>query len=120
MEIMKKILSQRNDCLIFDMDFCQNQPLPKLRVNAQFYRRLLWLYLFNINCLNKKKSYLAHFLEGEFSKGSFSVISSLLNYFQNELYSDKRKKAQKCIHILRQLFSSKKLFINEIFFPFFK
>lgn len=69
------------------MDYSQNKPLPKLPVNSQFYRRLLWFMLFNIHIHNSKKSYMFYFLEGEFKKGANSVCSFLYFVFKEVINS---------------------------------
>lgn len=38
--------------LVCEYDYAQNYPVPKLNVNSQFYKRLLWLYAFNIHVFN--------------------------------------------------------------------
>ena len=61
----KSIWSQPNwktDTLVLEFYFVQN--LPKLSVSAQFCRRLLWLYVFNIQCHNDQSSKFYCFLEG--------------------------------------------------------
>lgn len=49
--------------LVLEFDYAQNLPLPKLSVTSQFYKRLLWLYLFNVHCHNDGKSSFYYFLE---------------------------------------------------------
>lgn len=46
-----------SEILVVEFDYAQNFALPKLNVSAQFYKRLLWLYLFNIHCYNDDSSY---------------------------------------------------------------
>ena len=38
--------------------YAQNLPLPKIPVNEQFYKRLLWLYLFNVHVYGSEQSYM--------------------------------------------------------------
>lgn len=50
MKLKKEIIERsKNDhtCLAIEFDYGQNLPLPKLNVTSQFYRRLLWCYIFN-------------------------------------------------------------------------
>lgn len=37
--------------LVIEFDYAQNYPVPKLNVSSQFYKRLLWLYCFNVHVL---------------------------------------------------------------------
>ncbi|KAL1493739.1 hypothetical protein ABEB36_009433 [Hypothenemus hampei] len=47
--IMKEaMLSKAGKYLCLEFDFAQNLSMPKIPVNAQFYLRLLWLHVFNV------------------------------------------------------------------------
>lgn len=63
--------------LVCEFDYAQNYPVPKLNVNSQFYKRLLWLYAFNIHVFNDDESYFYCFMESQASKNSNSVASFL-------------------------------------------
>jgi hypothetical protein len=63
--------------LCLEFDFMQNKALPFLPCSEVFYKRLLWLYIFNIHVHNADLSYIFHALEGMFSKGPNSVCSYL-------------------------------------------
>lgn len=65
-EIKSKYISDAKNnakCLVIEFDYSQNLPLPKLNVTSQFYKRLLWLYLFNIHVHNDGSSYIFCFME---------------------------------------------------------
>lgn len=61
--------------LVLEFDYSQNFAVPLLNVNDQFYRRLLWLFVFNVHCHNDGRSRMYHFLETESRKGANSVVS---------------------------------------------
>lgn len=42
-----KLGAKDNDVLVLEFDYAQNYPIPKLNVCDQFYKRLIWVYLFN-------------------------------------------------------------------------
>lgn len=63
--------------LVCEFDYAQNYPVPKLNVNSQFYKRLLWLYAFNVHVFNDDESYFYCFMESQASKNSNSVASFL-------------------------------------------
>lgn len=89
---LKKSMMATNNVLHAEFDFAQNLPLPKLPVNAQFFLRLLWLYVFNVHIHSNKRSYMFYFLEGTFKKGSNSVCNMLRYAILKELqleYYDK-------------------------------
>jgi len=73
-ELLKNI---PNDTLIPEFDYSQNLALPKLAVNKQFYKRLLWLNNLNIHCHNDGSSYFFTFLESEAKKDANSIVSYL-------------------------------------------
>lgn len=55
------ILSEKN-LLCMEFDFGQNLALPKLPVTEQFYKRLIWLHIFNANVFGRhKRSYMYSF-----------------------------------------------------------
>lgn len=68
--------------LVLEFDYGQNYPLPMLNVSAQFYCRLLWLYVFNVHILNQGKSYMYCFLENQGKKDANSVVSLVFDCLQ--------------------------------------
>ncbi|KAJ8678304.1 hypothetical protein QAD02_014091 [Eretmocerus hayati] len=84
---LKKSILEGNDVLFLEFDFGQNLPIPKLPVTEQFYLRLLWLHIFNVNVLNKnvKRSYMYLFMEGKVKKVAilFAIFFSTL--FESEV-----------------------------------
>lgn len=66
--------------LLLEFDYAQNLPLPKLSVTSQFYKRLLWMFLFNIHCHNDGTSTFYYFLETEGKKDPSSVCSFLHDF----------------------------------------
>lgn len=78
--------------LVLEFDYAQNRPLPKLNATAQFYKRLLWMYIFNIHCHNDQSSVLYWYLENEGTKDSNSVCSLLYHYISRKLDGSSIKK----------------------------
>lgn len=73
---------------MIEFDYSQNLPLPKLNVTSQFYRRLLWIYLFNVHIHNDDSSFMYSFIEGEASKGAESVISFVYDCLMKKMTGD--------------------------------
>ena len=80
------ITSEKN-VLCLEFDFGQNLPLPKIPVSDQFYKRLMWLHIFNVHVLgaDHKRSYMYLFMEGNLKKGSNTVCNFLFDSIQKEL-----------------------------------
>lgn len=57
------LAKQDPSILVLEFDYGQNYPLPKLSVNSQFYKRLLWLYIFNVHVFNDDSSFMYTFME---------------------------------------------------------
>ncbi|XP_046471097.1 uncharacterized protein [Neodiprion pinetum] len=74
-----------DDTLTVEFDYAQNLPLPKLNVSAQFYKRLLWLYVFNTHCFNDGDSKFFCFLECDGGKNGNSVCSFLNDFLVKKL-----------------------------------
>ena len=74
-----KILNNavNKDALVLEFDYAQNLPLPRIPVNYQFYKRLLWYFIFNVHLFERNKFYMFTFIEGEAKKGANSVCSFL-------------------------------------------
>lgn len=77
-QLKKEILLLEN-VSVFEFDFGQNLPLPKIPVSDQFYRRLLWIHIFNVHVYNSKRSYMFTFTEGHVKKGATTVCNLLLH-----------------------------------------
>ena len=75
------------DCstLVLEFDYGQNLPLPKLNVTAQFYKRLLWLYVFNVYCHNDGNSAFYCFVESESKKNPNTVCSFLYDFIEKQM-----------------------------------
>lgn len=71
--------------LVCEFDYAQNYAVPKLNVNSQFYKRLLWLYAFNIHVFNNDESYFYCFMETQSDKNSNSVVSFLYECLKQNL-----------------------------------
>lgn len=63
------------EVLVMEFDYAQNFPLPKLTVTSQFYKRLLWLYLFCIHVHNDDAAFMYTFIESKCKKGANTVAS---------------------------------------------
>ena len=70
----------RDDVLVIEFDYGQNLPLPKLNVNEQFYKRLLWYFVFNVHLHNDDSSTFYTFTEDEGKKGADSVCSFIYSF----------------------------------------
>lgn len=82
-ELKKKILKDHagdESTLVLEFDFAQNLPIPRLNVTSQFYKRLGWLYIFNIHNHTNQTSALYYYTEKEGKKNSNAVSSMLYDY----------------------------------------
>lgn len=61
--------------VILEFDYAQNLPVPKLNCTKQFYKRLLWFYIFNVHVHNCPHSFMYGCMESEAKKNTNSVIS---------------------------------------------
>lgn len=73
---LKKVFLSETNVFCCEFDYAQNLPLPKIPVSDQFYKRKLWLYLFNIHIFSSN-SFMFSFLEGSVKKGANTVCSFL-------------------------------------------
>ncbi|KAJ4437833.1 hypothetical protein ANN_13771 [Periplaneta americana] len=71
--------------LVVEFDYSQNLPVLKLNVTSQFYKRLLWLYAFNVHIQNDSSSFMYCFMEMEAKKDSNSVASFLNHALRKKL-----------------------------------
>lgn len=79
-DLIKNCQDDDKKILFLEFDYAQNLPLPKTNESAQFYKRLLWVYLFNIHCHSDGTSALYYFLETEGKKiQNQSVLSYLIS-----------------------------------------
>lgn len=89
LKLKNEILSKKTS-LCCEFDFAQNLPLAKLPVSSQFYKRLLWLFLFNVHIHNTNESYMFPMLEGISKKGANTVCSfihhAIIKEFDNSKY----------------------------------
>lgn len=72
-----KLSKEDPSYLVVEFDYSQNFPIPKLNVNAQFYKRMFWEYCFNIHVFNDNSSYCYCFTECDRKKNPNSVVSFL-------------------------------------------
>ena len=90
---LKKSICAKKNVLILEFDFGKNLGLPKIPVSDQFYKRLIWLHIFNVNVLgNSKRSYMYFFLEGELKKGGNTVCNMLYDAIKREYGLDHYEK----------------------------
>ena len=74
-----------SDTLVIEFDYAQNAALPKLSVCEQFYKRLIWMYIFNVYVHNSNESFMYSMIEGQASKNPDSVISFIFDALQKIL-----------------------------------
>lgn len=77
--------------LVLEFDYGQNYPLPKLRVNSQFYKRLLWLYIFNVHVFNDDSSFMYTYMETEGRKNANSVCSLVHHCIKQKMSAGVKK-----------------------------
>lgn len=88
-KVLKSTMMAEKRALRIEFDFGQNLPFPKIPVSDQFYRRLLWLHIFNAHVFNdNNQSNMYLFREGKFKKGGNTVCNFLLNTIKKELQED--------------------------------
>lgn len=75
---------EQNDIMVCEFDYAQNLPLPKLTVKSKLYKRLLWLYLFNVHIHNDDASFMYSFIESLCKKGENTVVSFIFDYIQKK------------------------------------
>lgn len=63
-----KQANESDETLVLEFDYAQHLPLPKMNVTNQFFKRLLWLHVFNIHVHNDDTSSYYTFLEGQAKK----------------------------------------------------
>lgn len=73
------------ETLVLEFDYAQNLPIPKLNITSQFYKRLLWLFNFNIHCHNDGSSSFYCFLETDSKKGPNTVCSFIHHFVIEKL-----------------------------------
>lgn len=85
-KLLKQAMLSEKEVLCLEFDFGQNLPMPKIPVSEQFYRRLIWLHIFNVHVFgNHKRSYMYLFTEGNFKKGGNTVCNFLYDALKREL-----------------------------------
>jgi hypothetical protein len=82
--ILERAEMDKESVLVLEFDYTQNLPLPKIPVTDQFYKRLLWLFVFNVHLHKRDTSCMYHFLEGGAKKGANSVCSFIYDVICNE------------------------------------
>lgn len=74
-------MNENSKCLVIEFDYGQNLPVPKLNVNSQFYKRLLWYNVFNVYCHNVKNSVMYCYIETVQKKKNSESVASFLHHF---------------------------------------
>lgn len=87
--VLKKKLMDELTSLSLEFDFAQNLPLPKIPVSDQFFRRLMWMYVFNVHVHNNNNSYMFLIPEGLYKKGANTVCNFVYHVIKNELDPEK-------------------------------
>jgi len=72
----------RDEALALEFDYTANYPLSKHNINDQFYKRLLWLYIFKEHLYNNGTSKMYTFTQGSAKKDSNFVASFLFDFLQ--------------------------------------
>lgn len=85
---MKDSMFAAQNVLHCEFDFGQNLPLPKLPVNAQFFLRLLWLYIFNVHMPASNRSYMFHLMGGSLKNGANTVCNPVYHVIRKEFELD--------------------------------
>ena len=70
--------------LSYEFDYGKNLPLSKLPVSAQFYLRLMWLFVFKVRVYHSDRSYMFTYKEGLANKGSKSVYNIIFDVIKRE------------------------------------
>jgi hypothetical protein len=80
---------EKQNILVIEFDFAQNLPLPKLNCTSNFYKRSLWMYVFNVYLHNDSsgRPTFYYYYEHESKKGANAVCSMLLNFLEEKLVS---------------------------------
>lgn len=84
-DFISKAKDDNASYLVVEFDYGQNYPIPKLSVNSQFYKRCLWLYVFNVHVFNDDSSYFYCHMETQASKNSNSVVSFVYDTLKKNL-----------------------------------
>ncbi|XP_063220830.1 uncharacterized protein LOC134530141 [Bacillus rossius redtenbacheri] len=84
--------TMQDDTLVIEFDYGQNLPIPKLNVTSQFYKRLLWLNVFNVHCHNDSASTFYCFPECDAKKNANSVCSFVYHFTCEKMKSYKNIK----------------------------
>ena len=83
---LKKKVGEKNVlCLVFD--YAQNLPIPNIPVSDQFFKRLMWLYNFNVHVLrihNTENIYMLISPQKLHKKGGSSVCNFVLRVIKRE------------------------------------
>lgn len=87
-KLLESVQNNTNtETLVLEFDYAQNLPIPKLNITSQFYKRLLWLFNFNIHCHNDGSSSFYCFLEIDSKKGP-NTVCSFIHHFVKEKLQD--------------------------------
>lgn len=84
-ELQQQCKNSGSQCLVIEFDYGQNLPAPKLSVTAQFYKRLLWINIFNVHCHNDGSSVMYCFPETASKKNPDSVVSCLYQFIMGKM-----------------------------------
>lgn len=84
-----KARADNTDVLCIEFDYGQNILLPKLSVNAQYYRRLMHFNIFKVHCHNDSASIMYCYPECSCKKNPDSVASCLYNFI-SRLFAEKK------------------------------
>lgn len=80
-----KTAKESDEVLVLEFDYAQNLALPKLTVTSQFYKRLLWLFLFCVHVHNDGSSFMYTFLESQCKKGANTVASFVFDCINKKI-----------------------------------
>lgn len=67
-----------------EFDYSQNFHVSCLNINIQFYKRLLWLYCFNVHIFSDDTSFMLCYMESEGKKNANSIVSFIFDCLEKK------------------------------------
>ncbi|KAJ8892329.1 hypothetical protein PR048_004909 [Dryococelus australis] len=76
---------EKDDIITLEFDCAQNLLLPMINITKQLYKRLLWIFVFNVHCHNDNSSSFYTFLERISRKSPNTVALFIFNYISEKV-----------------------------------